>query len=173
MVNGSRSSLTTAILRRGELLLHRTLDLEPATAPENALSVTSSQAFGASQSDPVQYGSDDLRQTEMDDDALLQHLLQRGDGRSSQERLEAEDQRAFLEVQQAISVAAAYYEDSLAAPPDAVLTAGTLSAAALRELLLDRGMATREVLQPADVLATVTSPIPAGLLAGLRGALRS
>ena len=87
--------------------------------------------------------------------------------------VEEDRERVALEVLQAISVAAAYYEDSLAVPPEAVLTAGALSAGMLGELLEGSGLRTREVLQPADVLGTVTSPVPHGLLAGLRGALRN
>ena len=86
---------------------------------------------------------------------------------------QAEDDRIARELLQAIAVAAAYYEDSLAAAPEAILTSGTLSAAALGDLLRGTGLETREVLQPSDLLATATTPVAPGLLAGLRGALRS
>ncbi len=170
LVNGSESSLTTAILRRGELLLHRTLDLLPA--PANAAPAAGVlSAVPISLDDPLEYGSDDPRGAEVNEGPVVQEFVE--DVPSVQDRAEAEQQRTVIEVQQAISVAAAYYEDSLAVPPEAVLTAGTISAKALGELLLDRGMATREVLQPADMSPTVTSPVALGLLAGLRGALRS
>ncbi len=169
LVNGSESSLTTAILRRGELLLHRTLDLQPASA--TAISAAGVSATGAvPREDPAEYGSDDPRGAEVNEGPLVREFVEAS---VMQDRTLAEQQRTVLEVQQAISVAAAYYEDSLAVPPEAVLTAGTISAKALGDLLLDRGMATREVLQPADMLPTVTSPLAPGLLAGLRGALRS
>ena len=170
LVNGSESSLTTAILRRGELLLHRTLDLLPA--PANAtLAAGALNAGSVSLDDPIEYGSDDPRGAEVNRGPVVQEFVE--DVTSAQDRAAADQQRTVMEVQQAISVAAAYYEDSLAVPPEAVLTAGTISARALGDLLLDRGMATREVLQPTDMSPTITSPVAPGLLAGLRGALRS
>ncbi len=170
-VNGSASSMTTAILRRGEILLHRTLELQaPAAAhaaetflPDiAALPVTAGATL-----DSAEYGADDLSGEATDEGPVVEEFASLRD-------LAADDhERIRLEVLQAISVAAAYYEDSLAVPPETVLTAGTLSSAALAELLAGSGLTTREALHATDVLATATTPVPHGLLAGLRGALRN
>ena len=45
-------------------------------------------------------------------------------------------QRAELELLQAISVAAAYYEDSLAVAPEEMFVTGTLDAQALESMLI-------------------------------------
>ena len=170
-VNGSPTSLTTAILRRGEILLHRTLELQASTAqaaeqiylPDVAVVPASTAMHG----DSLEYGADDLSGNATDEGPVVEEFV------SLRATVEEDRERVALEVLQAISVAAAYYEDSLAVPPEAVLTAGALSAGMLGELLEGSGLRTREVLQPADVLGTVTSPVPHGLLAGLRGALRN
>lgn len=168
LVNGSASSLTTAILRRGEILLHRTLEMQPAKivadAPLEMVAVLPPTASGY---DPVEYGADDLAGTEVSEGPVVEEFV------PVAEVLEADHERTTMEVRQAISVAAAYYEDSLAAPPEALLTAGTISSAGLAELMADVGLQTREVLQTADLLPTATTPVAHGLLAGLRGALRS
>ena len=80
-------------------------------------------------------------------------------------------ERSELELLQAISVAVAYYEDSLAVPPYEVLVAGTLAPAALEAMLADSGLGVRTVVQDGDLLTGTT--VSRGLLAGLRGALKS
>ena len=83
------------------------------------------------------------------------------------------------EVTQAVSVAAAYFEDTLAMPPGIVLSAGTMGAEALRKLLRDAGFGSeeirvREMVEPAMLGAGATSSrVPHGWMAGVRGALRS
>ena len=86
---------------------------------------------------------------------------------------------AAREVMQAVSVAAAYYEDTLEAAPGVVLAAGTMGAATLGELLRDAGiseaeMRVREMVEPVMLAGgAVTTRVPHGWLAGVRGALRS
>ncbi len=170
-VNGSPTSLTTAILRRGEILLHRTLELHTGAAAVAAetflpdVAVLPASVGGAV--DPTEYGADDLSGAATDEGPVVEEFV------SLRQTAEEALARTELEVLQAISVAAAYYEDSLAVPPEAVLTAGTVSATDLAGLLVDSGLRTREVLLPADILGTATVPVPHGLLAGLRGALRN
>ncbi len=167
-VNGSASSMTTVILRRGEVLLHRTLDLQAhggGSAVETFLPDVG--VLRAMERDAAEYGADDLTGGETDEGPVVEKFVSLRDaGKDEQKRMS-------LEVTQAISVAAAYYEDSLAVAPDAILTAGTLSSGALGELLAGSGLRTREVLQGQDVLPTATMTVPHGMLAGLRGALRS
>jgi type IV pilus assembly protein PilM len=96
--------------------------------------------------------------------------------------LEIEEQRlsaASREVTQAVSVAAAYFEDTLERAPGEVLTAGTLGAEALNGLLRDAGFGSeeirvREMMEPAMLAAgAATTRVPHGWIAGVRGALRS
>jgi type IV pilus assembly protein PilM len=88
------------------------------------------------------------------------------------------------EVTQAVSVAAAYFEDTLEASPEVLMSAGSTSAQALSSMLIETGFGeivqggsrprVREMVD-SDVLAAqaVSSVIPKGWLAGVRGALSS
>ena len=95
---------------------------------------------------------------------------------------EAEEQRmtaAAREVTQAVSVAAAYFEDTLERVPGTVLAAGTMGAELLGALLRDAGFAQEEIrvmetVDPAMLTGgATTSRVPRGWMAGVRGALRS
>jgi type IV pilus assembly protein PilM len=88
------------------------------------------------------------------------------------------------EVTQAVSVAAAYFEDTLEASPEVLMSAGSTSAQSLSAMLVEAGFGeivqggsrprVREMVD-SDVLAAqaVSSVIPKGWLAGVRGALSS
>ncbi len=84
------------------------------------------------------------------------------------------------EIARAVSVAVAYFEDSLGAPPEVVLSAGALGAEALERTLREQGLAqedglrVRELVDPA-VLATaaISATVPRSALAGVVGALNS
>ena len=154
LVNGGEHAVTTAILRRGELLLHRTLELKSSPMAEAAATVALEPASMAA---AAQAGNGT--------DVAVAEMVQAG------VLSDAEDaERTQVELLQAISVAAAYYEDSLAVAPTEILTAGTLSPSALGGMLEDSGLQARDVLQTADLL--VGTALPRGLLAGLRGALK-
>jgi type IV pilus assembly protein PilM len=87
------------------------------------------------------------------------------------------------EVAQAVSVAAAYFEDTLEATPAVVLAAGTLGAAALTAVLDEASagmgmglvavqeMVDRQMLGSGAASAGSPTGIPLGWLAGVRGAL--
>ncbi len=154
LVNGSEYAVTTAILRRGELLLHRTLELKSDPMSEAAASVALEPA---NLSLAAQAGStSEVAVAEMVQAGLL---------------VDADDTAsAQVELLQAISVAAAYYEDSLSVAPDEILTAGTLAPGALEAVLESSGLRARDVVQTTDLLSGTT--VPRGLLAGLRGALK-
>ena len=84
------------------------------------------------------------------------------------------------EVARAVSVAAAYYEDNLAALPDTLLCAGSLGAAGLQRILEEAGLAdagslrVRELVDASALsMDAVSARVPRGMLAGVRGALRS
>jgi type IV pilus assembly protein PilM len=83
------------------------------------------------------------------------------------------------EIAQAVSVAAAYFEDTLAIAPTQVLSAGPLGAERLREILSasgvgeEDGLKVRELVEVAALSAeAVASAAPRAWLAGVLGALR-
>lgn len=83
------------------------------------------------------------------------------------------------EIAQAVSVATAYYEDTLFTAPSRILSAGPLGANGLLRILNERGIAqadglsVRELVESASLLSdAVTSQVPRGWLAGVLGALR-
>jgi type IV pilus assembly protein PilM len=91
------------------------------------------------------------------------------------------------EVVQAVSVAAAYYEDMLHRSPTVVLSAGSTGAEALGAMLHDAGfgvvsdtIAGADAVRVRELVTTealgpqaTTTLVPASWLAGVRGALRS
>ena len=84
------------------------------------------------------------------------------------------------EIARAISVAVAYFEDSLGAVPGALLSAGSLGAEDLERMLREQGIAQEEGLRVRELVdpAMVASSFPArtgtrGSFAGVVGALRS
>jgi type IV pilus assembly protein PilM len=153
-VNSSNGSITTAIVRGGILLLHRFLEL-----------------------------ADDLPQRHAAEDALPFSPLDSADARiaaqasiESGELASVEAAMAGREIAQAVSVAAAYFEDMLGVAPDRIYSAGILTAEALRLILEEDAPASmdiKEMVMPEALAAgAVTSSIPRNWLAGVRGALR-
>jgi len=145
VVNAGREGVTTAIVRGGVLLLHRTVDLSTGLAtdslgdaPETA-SAPGAEEFSFRRPTPAH------------------------------------------EVAQAVSVAAAYFEDTLETPPSIVLAAGTLGAEALVVMLDDartgmgpvavQEMVDRHMLGDGAASAGSQGGIPLGWLAGVHGAL--
>ena len=155
LVNASEFAATTAILRRGELLLHRTLELKSEPMAEAAAVVALEPANAAIDAE-----------LGVTSETAVSHVVQE----SVLADADTTD-RASLELLQAISVAAAYYEDSLNTAPSEVLTAGTLSPTALAGMIADSGLTARDVLTDSDFLVTPT--VQHGMLAGLRGALKT
>ena len=135
VVNAGTTGVTTAITRDGVLLLHRSVDLQPAAA-------------GVDPTIPAQ-----LQQLSPDE---ITH-----------------------EIAQAISVAVAYFEDTLSTPPSTILSAGALSADMLRHVLSGSGYSEAEAVRVRELIdasalgaGAVTGSIPRGSLAGVAGALR-
>ncbi len=84
------------------------------------------------------------------------------------------------EIARAVSVAIAYFEDSLSVAPETLLSAGPLGAEQLNRVLREQGVAqeegvrVREMIDPAVLApAAVTSAVPRSWLAGVTGALKS
>ena len=76
-----------------------------------------------------------------------------------------------------MSVAAAYFEDSLQRPPDQLLVAGTLGVELLAAMMEEsglEGLRVREMVEPGMIEpGAVRASVARGWLAGVRGALRN
>ena len=233
LVNAGETSITTAIVQGGVLLLHRTVDLaaeglhERAQAeaphhhpaleiPQELLAPNSDWAPALPLVDPDDTAGEWAMQAPVTGYGVLDEShLKEAEADAEAKRLAAEieadvladlahdpapilpreamlpplptpalieDQRlaaAAREVTQAVSVAAAYFEDTLQSAPGLVLAAGTLGAKTLDDLLRQAGFAegdirVREMVE--DVMLTggaVSTRVPHGWMAGVRGALRS
>ena len=193
LVNAGDSSVTTAIVQGGMLLLHRTVDLQAeglhekimaaALAAESLPLVDADHTANewASQEPLNGYGVVDdhhLEAQRLADEIAAEVMA------DPSVRLEVETELHALtaverEVTQAVSVAAAYFEDTLAMPPGVVLSAGTLGADALGKLLREAGFGSdeirvREMIEPGMLgSGAMSTRAPHGWLAGVRGALRS
>jgi type IV pilus assembly protein PilM len=178
VVNAGREGVTTAIVKGEILLLHRTVDLgagssvtartvavetvEPQSAEvgETSISAIAARLAAAGSSAPG---------------AAMQLPVT-----AAETILEGSLEAPSNEVAQAVSVAAAYFEDTLETPPAVVMSAGTLGADALMELLdqAEIGAGTLAVQEMvaghmlgAGIVTAGPGAVPAGWLAGVRGAL--
>jgi type IV pilus assembly protein PilM len=84
------------------------------------------------------------------------------------------------EIARAVSVAVAYFEDSLSVAPEVLLSAGPLGAENLNRILQEQGIAVEEGLRVRELIdssavapGAVTAAAPRSWLAGVTGALRS
>ncbi len=160
VVNASPVGVTTAIVRAGILLLHRPVEMHvDAHAEGGGSHAPSTEEL---MQDPVGYNDPFAAEAAMQTEEL---------GRITAH----EDAAAGMEheVAQAVSVAAAYFEDSLGFPPDMLLAAGATGAERLAGMLAGSGLKVREMVE-ADAMAAgaATAAVRRGLLAGVRGALR-
>jgi type IV pilus assembly protein PilM len=206
LVNAGESSVTTAIVQGGILLLHRTVDLQAeglhermmaaALAETEALplvDVENSAGEWAAQEPLNGYGVIDDRQFAGDPshdsrfeeaaEALARQIageVMNDPAVKLEVELEAQKLTALeREVTQAVSVAAAYFEDTLQSAPGVVLAAGTMGAEQLGRLLHEAGfgdaeLRVREMIEPVMLAGgAVSTRVPRGWMAGVRGALRS
>ncbi len=188
VVNAGPGAVTTAIVQGGVLVLHRTVDLGSGFGRD--LEGSSAVVQGV---DPGSNGSSDSRakydaadydrmdaETEMQAGVLRRQAEPRMPSEADeavQVLNESEPVSAGREVTQAVSVAAAYFEDTLGGAVPVVLSAGTMGAERLRAVLAMYGMEELEVREMVGAAAlgagASTMPLPRGWLAGVRGALRS
>ena len=193
LINAGDSSVTTAIVQGGIVLLHRTVDLQAEGLHERLLAaalaeqslplVDANHTAGEwAAQDPLNgYGVVDDRHLEAQRMAeQIAYEVMSDPAVKMEIEMEAQELTAVEhEVTQAVSVAAAYFEDTLSMPPGMVLAAGTMGAEALRKLLRDAGVGSqevrvRELIEPAMLGAGAESTrLPHGWMAGVRGALRS
>jgi len=155
MVNAGHGGITTAIVRAGVLLLHRSLELAnelPAIGDPDSL---------------LQIPAGDNGYDRIEEAAAIE----------AQVLASAEAAMTGREIAQAVSVAAAYFEDTLASAPNAILSAGTMGAEALGLILEENGFEGADVREMvgADALAAgaAATHLSRGWLAGVRGALKN
>jgi type IV pilus assembly protein PilM len=180
LVNANLLGVTTAIVRSGVLLLHRSLDLQVREPHPIALSVA----------EPVELPLVDPHHTAAEwaaQEPLPEHPHAPSNTPSTPfaelSAPLADDMQpvAFSrEIAEAVSVAAAYFEDTLAASPSQVLSAGPLGAERLRRILTEQGvgpedgLSVRELVESSALLSeAATSAVPRAWLSSVTGALRA
>ena len=174
VVNAGLGTVTTAIVQAGMLMLHRSVDMSVGgSAPPaviSALPVVSQEGTAEewARQEPLGPGGWDR----VDAEAAMQTSMV-----ETAVRRDIEVSAAAREVAQAVSVAAAYFEDSLQRRPDQLLVAGTLGAESLVAMMEEsglEGLRVREMVEPGMIEpGAVTASVPRGWLAGVRGALRN
>jgi type IV pilus assembly protein PilM len=174
VVNAGLGTVTTAIVQAGVLLLHRSVDMSAGgTAPLAVTTVVplvsrESTAQEWAQQEPLGPGGWDRFDAEA---AMQTSMVETAVTR------EIEVRAAAREVAQAVSVAAAYFEDSLQSSPDELLVAGTLGTGTLAAMMEEsglEGLRVREMVESGMIEpGAVTASVPRGWLAGVRGALRN
>jgi len=220
VVNAGRDAVTTAIVRGGVLLLHRTVDLSAgrsAGAGETAAAAGEAKAPSAAVDvRPAESASpmmdETARQAALETSiaaiaarfaalegqtpapvnqpiaassvgsALVSEAVTRASGAAA---ATSAAEPVVNEVAQAVSVAAAYFEDTLETAPQVLLTAGTLGADGLLRVLDTEGagigigpvrveeLVDPEMLGDGAASAGRVSGVPLGWLAGVRGALKN
>jgi type IV pilus assembly protein PilM len=174
VVNAGLGTVTTAIVQAGMLMLHRSVDMSAGgSAPLaviSALPVVSRESTAQewARQEPLGPGGWDR----VDAEAAMQTSMV-----ETAVRRDIEVSASAREVAQAVSVAAAYFEDSLQRRPDQLLVAGTLGAESLVAMMEEiglEGLRVREMVEPGMIEpGAVTASVPRGWLAGVRGALRN
>ena len=174
LVNAGEQTITTAIVQNSILLLHRTLEVQlPVVAAQAEAQhhiETTPVGDGLDIELPIEISFEDPTSAQA---AMQQQVL-------TAEIVHGAEVHALThDLAQAVSVAAAYYEDTLSSAPQEVLVGGELGAQVIQQMLHDGGfdenaLRVREIVQPAALAAGAsTSTIARGLLAGVRGALRT
>ena len=174
VVNAGEHSVTTAIVRDGVLLLHRSVDMSVDRAAEAPVRLPlvdrESSAQEWAQQEPV--GLEPVGLDRMDAEAAMQATVVED---AAARELGAD--AVASEVAQAVSVAAAYFEDTLLVTPETMLAAGTMGVEHLEQMLMEsglQGLRVRELMETGMMQAgAVTAMVPRGWLAGVRGALTS
>ncbi len=172
VVNAGPNGVTTAIVKGGILLLHRSVDMAGDAVIETAAAVSlvdrESSAHEWAQQEALGPGGYDRFDAEA---AMQTQVLEKAEMR------EMAATAAAREVTQAVSVAAAYFEDTLQGSPEVALSAGTMGAEMLAAMLQEsglEGLRVREMVEAGMLEAgAVTASVPRGWLAGVRGALKN
>ena len=183
VVSAGPQGVTTAIVQGGTLLLHRSVDMtteDPYVEPVVSLPLVDHHATAEewSRQQPLPVGATAESEAEAARDAVMAEPSAVLEG-VREELRELARTSGSREVTQAVSVAAAYFEDTLGMPPGTILSAGTTGAEKLAAMLRRAefggpGLRVHEIVDPASLAATaVVSSVPRCWLAGVRGALQS
>jgi type IV pilus assembly protein PilM len=168
VVNAGPNGVTTAIVKGGILLLHRSVDMAGETVVE---------AAGVSLVDRESSAQEWARQEAVGYDRFEAEAAMQTQVLEKAEMREMAATAAAREVTQAVSVAAAYFEDTLQVSPEVALSAGTLGAETLGTILQESGLEGLRVREMVDAgmleAGAVTARVPRGWLAGVRGALKN
>jgi type IV pilus assembly protein PilM len=174
VVNAGQGGVTTAIVKRGNLLLHRSLDLSATVEVGDTVALigagtSSASGDGWAGQEPGGYDRVDAEA------AMQSSVVAQADIREM--AVTANAQAIAREMAQAVSVAAAYFEDTLQASPEMLLTAGTMGADRLVAIMETNGLEGLRAQEMVDAgmlkAGAVSASVPRGWLAGVRGALRS
>ncbi len=176
VVNAEPGEVTTAIVKGGILLLHRALDLSANldVAETVATSVEGTQGSWETRLpvESVDPGGYDRFEAEA---AMQTAVIEKAEMRDWVATAVA--QATASEITQTISVAAAYFEDTLQTLPESLLVAGTIGAHRVAEMMEANGLEglrVQEMVETAMLEAgAVSASVPRGWLAGVRGALKS
>jgi type IV pilus assembly protein PilM len=177
VVNAGPQGVTTAIVLRGVVLLHRSVDMtteEPQVEPVVSVSLVdredSMEEWALQQPTGIGGTAEAARRAAIaEPNAVLDDVRE--------ELRELAETSGSREVGQAVSVAAAYFEDTLGLSPGVILAAGTTGATRLGQILRDADIAAatvqvREIVEP-QMIAEISANVPRGWLAGVRGALKN
>ncbi len=197
LVNANPNGVTAAIVRGGVLLLHRSVDLqEHSVTTSTPLAGAVPSAVGrrhetagewAAQEALPEHGRNPYADQVQDEAAVqdpgsitgmkLPDVYLAGQGNVGASDLQPVPLSA--EIAQAVSVAAAYFEDTLAVAPTEVLSAGSLGAERLGRILKASGVGEEDGLRVREMVETgallpeaVTAMAPRAWLSGVVGALR-
>jgi type IV pilus assembly protein PilM len=179
VVNAGPKGVTTAIVQGGVLLLHRSVDMtteeiyvEPVVSLPLVDREHSLEEWALQQ--PVGVGATAEAEAARaaavaEPNAVLEGVRE--------ELRDLAHTSGAREVAQAVSVATAYFEDTLGLAPAIILAAGTTGATRLGQMLRDADFGDdviqiREMVET-QMIATVSANVPRGWLAGVRGALKS
>jgi type IV pilus assembly protein PilM len=198
LVNANSLGVTAAIVRGGVLLLHRSVDLQehsvttatPVAGGNSLPLVDAQETVGewAAQEALPEHGRNPYADQVTDETAVqdvdsitgmkLPDVYLAGQGNVGASDLQPVPLSA--EIAQAVSVAAAYFEDTLAVAPTEVLSAGSLGAERLARILRTSGVGEEDGLRVRELVETdellpeaVTASAPRAWLGGVVGALRS
>jgi type IV pilus assembly protein PilM len=195
VINANSIGVTAAIVRGGVLLLHRSVDLQERSVttatPLAGLPLVDphdSAAEWAAQEPLPEHGRNPYAD-QVTDEAAVQDVDSITGMRVPEVYLEGQGNVGASDLQpvplaseiaQAVSVAAAYFEDTLAVAPTEVLSAGSLGAERLGRILKtsgigeDDGLRVRELVETAALLPeAMSASAPRAWLSGVVGALRS
>ena len=195
LINANSIGVTAAIVRGGVLLLHRSVDLQErsvtTSTPLAGLPLVDpheSAAEWAAQEPLPEHGRNPYAD-QLVNEAAVQDVDSITGMKVPQVYLEGQGNVGASDLQpvplsgeiaQAVSVAAAYFEDTLAVAPSEVLSAGSLGAESLERILKTSGVGEEDGLRVRELVETgallpeaVSASAPRAWLSGVLGALRA